>query len=393
VAEQRQRAAPAAELDLELKLAMRRIFWGMNYATRVNLLLALPGSRQKAEELSDLDCVGFSVGGDFSVRLLIADCKSGSKVSPATRLFWLAGVRDFFGADRAYAVIKRRVPESVREQAGRLGVDVVGDDDRQILENVHGPLAPAAPFFDIDAAIKLKRLATGLDRRLESLIRFRDHEYWYLPPERRIQRLFVALREAAPVLETTQRAHVVLVLDLLFLLALSLLGACRYVSATSLAQPEHALLTYLLGGSEQTRTREKGLSQLLKLFRSLRDQGVDVPEGMLDDLTIEPAYFAALAETVTRMLRRPRDAQRLLRYIEWWGQAQVALGAPPTADALGAAYADYTRKLVGDIGRMCAVATGLSKPWPQLLGSAGNGTIEDSVAGDVEGAPQLSLES
>lgn len=388
-----RRSAPPGELDLELKLAMRRIFWGMNYATRVNLLLALPGSARKPEELSDLDCVGFSVGGDFSVRLLIADCKSGSKVSPATRLFWLAGVRDFFGADRAYAVIKRRVPESAREQAGRLGVDVVGDDDRQILENVHGRLAPPAPFFAVGAAVKLKGFGTGLDRRLQPLVRFRDHEYWYLPPERRTQRLLAAVRDAGPVLDTAQRGHVVLMLDLLFLLALSLLAACRYVSATSLADPKRALLTYLLGGSEQTRTREEGLNQLLELLRGLRDQGVDAPEEMLEGLTIEPAYFDSLAETVTRMLRRPRDAQRVLRYIEWWGQAQVALGAPPVAEVLGAPYGEFTRKLVGDIGRMCAGATGLGRPWQQLLGAAGNGATDEQVTDREAEASQLSIEA
>ena len=53
------------------------------------------------------------------------------------------------------------------------------------------------------------------------LVQFRDHEYWYLPPERRLQRLIAALREASPFLEVRQRAHVVLVVDLLFLLTVS----------------------------------------------------------------------------------------------------------------------------------------------------------------------------
>lgn len=387
-------APPVGERDLGLKLAMRRIFWGMNYATRLNLLLALPGARHRSEELSDLDCVGFSVGGDFTVRILIADCKSGARVSPATRLFWLAGVRDFFGADRAYAVIKRQLPESVREQAGRLGLDVLGEADREILENVHGPLAPSAPFFEIDGAARLQNLATGVDRRLEPLVRFRDHEYWHLPAERRIQRLLSALRDSGEHLDTRQRAHVVLVVDLLFLLALSLLGACRYVSATSLGDPERALLTYLLGGNEQTRTREKGLTQLLEALRALRDQGVEVPDDLLEGLTIEPGYFTSLAETVTRMLRRPRDAQRLLRYLEWWGQAQVGLGAGPVGDALGAAYGDYTRKLVSDVARLCAGAANLGQSWLQLLTAAGNGPANGGGAVSSETqAPQLALDS
>ena len=160
--------APAGEKDLVIKLSMRRIFWGMNYATRLNLLLGLPGSGQSEDGLSDLDRVGFSVGGDFSVRLLIADCKSGGRVSPAARLFWLAGVRDFFGADRAYAVLTRKIPDGVREQAGRLGLDVLDEADRQILENVHGPQSPTAPFFEVGGAVKLQQLGEGARQQTES---------------------------------------------------------------------------------------------------------------------------------------------------------------------------------------------------------------------------------
>lgn len=364
-------ATPPGEQDLGIKVAMRRVFWGMNYATRLNLQLALPGSGPVADGLSDLDCVGFSTGGDFSVRLLIADCKSGRRVSPAARLFWLAGVRDFFGADRAYAVLMRKIPDSVREQAGRLGVDVLGDEDRQVLENVHGPHAPAAPFFQVGGVVELQKLSKGLDQSLHKLVRFRDFEYWHLPPERRIQCLLAALREAAPHLKTDNRAHVVLVVDVLFLLTLSLLGACRYVSSISLADPGRPLLDYLLGGPEQTRTRKQGIAELVAIFEKLSDRGVELPTGMLDNVGVEPAYFGALAETVTRMLRRPRDAQRLLRYLEWWGQAQIGLGAPPVVDALGDTYVDYTRKLVGDIGRMCFSAAGMDRSWHELVATAG----------------------
>lgn len=346
---------------------MRRVFWGMNHATRLNLLLALPGSGKASEELSDLDCVGFSVGGDFSIRLLIADCKSGGRVSPASRLFWLAGVRDFFGADRAYSVLVRRIPDGVREQAGRLGVDILGDADREILENVHCQFAPPAPFFDIQGAKRLQDLQRQLDKRLDRLVRFRDHEYWHLPPERRLQRLLAAMREAGPALNVRQQGHVVLVVDLLFLLTLSLLGACRHVSSTSLSDPRRTLLHYLLGGGEQARARERSIEEFVGALESLGGKGIEVPAAILESVSVEPPYFDALAETVTRMLRRPRDAQRLLRYFEWWGQAQIALGGPPVEEALGPAYGEYTRKLVNDIVRMALEAANLDKQWMALI--------------------------
>lgn len=387
--------SPRGEQDLELKLSMRRVFWGMNYATRLNLLLALPGSRRTADELSDLDCVGFSVGGDFSVRLLIADCKSGGKVSPASRLFWLAGVRDFFGADRAYAVMSRDIPDGARQQAADLRLDALGEADRQILENVHWPFAPVAPFFEIEGAVKLQSFARGLDKRLDRLVRFRDHEYWHLPPERRTQRLIGALREAGPSLDSSQRAHAVLVVDLVFLLTLSLLGACRYVSSISLSNPRRALLQYLLGGAELARAREKSLNVLTSTLKGLGEHGVEVPNEILEQMSIEPVYFDALAETVTRMLRRPRDAQRLLRYLEWYGQAEIGLGGRSVEEALGPVYGEYTRKLVTDIARMCLSAAGLDRTWLGLFSVGPVDLKADEVPSSgpaVEGA-QLPLDS
>lgn len=388
------RKPPKAEQDLALKLSMRRVFWGMNYATRLNLLLALPGSHRSADELSDLDCVGFSVGGDFSVRILIADCKSGGRVSPAARLFWLAGVRDFFGADRAYAVMTRDIPAGVRQQAARLGVDALSEADRQILENVHGQNAPVAPIFEIGGAVRVQDYARGLDKRLDPLVRFRDHEFWHLPPERRIQRLIASLRDAAPSLQVSQRAHAVLLADILFLLTLALLGACRYVSSISLSDPRRALLDYLLGGREQARSREQSLHAFARSLDDLGKKGVEIPPEVAENLSVEPAYFDALAETVTRMLRRPRDAQRLLRYFEWWGQVQIGLGGPPPEARLADAYGDYTQKLAADIARMCFGAAGLDRAWLGLLSGWSAESEEGQAPSDapVGGGGQLPLD-
>ncbi|MDX6453458.1 MAG: hypothetical protein QOH16_3507 [Gaiellaceae bacterium] len=379
--------APPGELDLLLKLSMRRIFWGMNYATRLNLKLALP-TGQRTEELSDLDCVGFSTGADFSVRILIADCKSGQKVSAATRAFWLAGARDFVGADRAYLVLQRSIPPGVRELGGSLALDILGDADRQILENVHGQYAPAVGPFDVSGVARLNGLLTQVDKKLESLNRFREHDYWHLPPERRLQRLIVELRAAGPALKTEQLAHRVLVLDLLFLFALSILGACRYVSAVSLHDPKNALLEYLLGGPAATRERRQQL-KALKAGVAALEKAASAPPRLLDAFELEPSYFAALAETVARFVRRPRDAQRVLRYVEWWAQAQEGLGLPSAPEKLGATYGQFTQKLVSDMARTCFSAAGLGSDWMAIANRAGADIVEDTVS--IEGGAKPSV--
>jgi hypothetical protein len=180
-------------------------------------------------------------------------------------------------------------------------------------------------------------------------------------------------------------------IDLVFLFALGVLGACRHVTATSLADPRRALLDYLLGGAELTRSREQGLAELVTALSELKQQGVEMPQDALDAVSVEPPYFRDLAETVARLLRRPRDAQRILRYVEWWGQAQVALGGPSVSAALGDVYGDYTRKLVSDLARTCFSAAQLDKGWLSIAANAGNGATEESTSAQT--AQQLEIGS
>lgn len=208
-----------------------------------------------------------------------------------------------------------------------------------------------------------------------------EHTFWTLPQERRLQRLVVELREAGAILDVTQRAHRLLVVDLLFLFALGLLGACRFVSSTALADPQEALLSYLLGGPEQKRARR---NQLAQFKAALEPIGEAVPTEVLSAVSVEPPYFDALAETVTRFLRRPRDAQRILRFLEWWSQVQIGLDGP-AATQLGPGYAEVTRKLVSDLARTCFEASGLGAEWLRFADATGDGA--DHVVADGTDRP------
>ncbi|MDQ4145681.1 MAG: hypothetical protein M3198_18435 [Actinomycetota bacterium] len=369
MSQQRPAAAPHGEQDLLLKVAMSQIFWGMTCATRLNVKMSFPGQRSTPEELSDLDCVGISVGPDFSVRILVADCKSGKKVSPATRAFWLAGVREFMRASRGYLVLERTVPRGVRELASRLSLDVLGQDDLAILLNVHGSNAVTPNHLNVATVERARMLGSNLDKKLASLVEFKEYTYWTLPQDRRAQRSIVELRKVAPLLDSARLEHRVLVLEGLFLFALAMLEGCRYVSAVSLSDPGEALLEYHVGGPAAKRERGTQLSSLEKSIDRL-SKSVQVPKELRGKFQLEPAYFDDLAETVVRLLRRPHDAARVLRYIEWWTYAQEVAGLESLASQVEA-YAGYSRKLVSDLARTYFTGGGLTGGWLTMAKSAG----------------------
>src|SRR3982074_234487 len=94
-----------SELDLDLKLAARRLAWSQGFATRMNVPLRAyvekRVGRSGFQEYTDLDVLAIAVSGSGRVESQIFDCKT-SRRNTTERTFWLRGVADFFGASDAW---------------------------------------------------------------------------------------------------------------------------------------------------------------------------------------------------------------------------------------------------------------------------------------------------
>jgi hypothetical protein len=96
---------PVTVKDLPLKLQFRRILFAEGYWSPIEVELSNYedlGNTLKRRSLTDLDVLGIKFDRLFNRTCVVGDCKSGRNVSDANRLFWLRGVKDYFGADLAY---------------------------------------------------------------------------------------------------------------------------------------------------------------------------------------------------------------------------------------------------------------------------------------------------
>ncbi|SMD14724.1 hypothetical protein [Kibdelosporangium aridum] len=305
-----------SELDLGLKVGARRLFWSMGLSTRLDVELrgfsppADTGRRRKAPETyTDLDVLGIGVTGSYNLSVEIADCKTTRRDS-TSRVFWLRGVADLFGADHAYLVREHDVTDAARQLATRLGVTVLPSPDLARMQDHHGPpvqdeSSALAILFDRSKVADHLAAFNDLDRRLKRLLDYRQFDYWVYEQHRNPMQLVAHVAGARSHLDPRNPIHVALFLDLSWLYLLSLIRLTAHVRSAFLGDPDRGLQEYIFGGP--TNLYEK--QQTARLLQSVGPEDAK-------DLNHLPPYYSQLRELVVRLLRRPGQMQTALRYVE-----------------------------------------------------------------------------
>ncbi|MCA1712561.1 MAG: hypothetical protein LC789_13385 [Actinobacteria bacterium] len=242
------------ELDLGLKVGVRRLLWTMGYSTRLDVQLrgfAAPAAgrgRQSApESFTDLDVLGVAVNPGQHVATAIADCKTSRRDS-TSRMFWVKGVADLFGADHAYLVREHEVSDAARQLSSRLGITVLPTDDLARLQAFHGgpPIdGPLAVLFERRAVEQHLAAFDALDKRLRRLLDYRQFDYWVYEPHRNPVQLVAHLAGSAKHLNPKDPAHGALFLDLAWLYLLALIRVTAHVRGAFLGDPDRGLQEYM----------------------------------------------------------------------------------------------------------------------------------------------------
>lgn len=304
------------ELDLGLKVGTRRLFWAMGLSTRLDVQLrgfTPPQTggkgRRSAEAFTDLDVLGVRIADGYTVRTSIADCKTSAKES-TSRMFWVSGVAGLFGADHAYLVREHEVSDAARQLSARLGVTVLTSDDLQRTQNFYSDALPSQDgplglLFERSQAAAHLAAFNSLDRKLKPLLDFREFDFWVIEQHRTPFQLIAHLNAAKAKLDPRDPTHVSLFIDLAWLCLLAMIRVTEHVRGAFLSDPDRGLQEYLFGGAPGLREKR----ETARLLQSMAPSDA----GPLNHL---PTYYPQLRELIVRLLRRPRQMQDALRYLE-----------------------------------------------------------------------------
>lgn len=352
------------ELDLGLKVGARRLLWSMGYSTRLDV--ELRGDRSTSPRISrkgksgktgpetftDLDVLGVMVTPGFQLSSTIADCKSGTNDKPTARMFWARGVADLFGADQIMLVREHDVIDATRQLSARLGIAVLPSAELAMMQKLHDvPLDSKelqSLLFERSSVESNLAAFTGLDRRLNPLLEYRQFDYWVYEHHRNPVQLVAHLRDAAKYLDPRNPIHLSLFLDMAWLYLVALVRVVAHIQGAFLRDPDRGLQEYLFGGA--TNLREK--KDMATLLRSVAPAG----SPPLDYL---PGYYVSLRELVTRIMRRPNEIQTSLRYAEAASALMAARQRVTLREAFNTSFSPIAAKLLADVCGFLTASGGL----------------------------------
>lgn len=283
-------ASTVTRLDLAQKIEMRRLFWAMGAATRVEVrlgaLVPRRGGRADRQEWTDVDVLGVDYSPVSGLSYVLADCKT-VRGRVTERIFWLRGVVDLFGAHAAYLVREDDVHAAARQLAARLSITPLDPSDRRALIRDLGEteLPGAGDLFSADRLLRWERVLSSAPADVERLQRYRVSSYWLAPRHRNLTYLPIVVRTHADKLPAQSDWALAIVLDLAWLYLLTALSAVDEMARIGLSDLRIGLRQVIAGDERERREKEDLARRLRDLFSRLAVAG-DVPA-----ISPEPDFF------------------------------------------------------------------------------------------------------
>ena len=348
----------APDLDLELKLRFRRILFHERFWSPIEVELSQYESgaeSMKRRSLTDLDVLGIRYDSLFTPFKVVADCKTGRNVSDVNRLFWLKGIKDYFGADEAY-YIRPVLNAQTRTIAPKLGLRTLDGARLSGLEETLRVRDLAIPSTDPSQqqltqslwGIKVPEGTKPSDSQLalKKVYSYLSYSYWYIEQYRNLLSLVDQFSGVAAVLRPDDPAHTLLAFTGLERFAHSLLEMAASVVAQGASNVPLLSRGYVFGGPLSLREKE-AFFQLLRKLTKANEQ-------------LEPPYFHDIVELLARLLSNPNGAADVLRHISAVYAWCVDLGNTTLLPLDGTAHNTAAVVLARDAANSFAKATGLN---------------------------------
>lgn len=351
--------AERSQKDLALKLKTAQTFASAGYFVRLNVSLSEPPLLSKWSgklvDVTDLDVLALKHTIDFDTDIVCVSAKAGAtkSLSPIRESFTLAGVMQYFGADRGYAIFsERKIDAHMVSLAEQLKIALYDD-----VEWKHWSARTAGTHFippHFDGALDAK-LFDSLNRwsDMRPLLAYVRNEFWYYRDFRNIQNLIGITRKLAVKFSTNPLGRFVFC-DVLSLFVLSILQLCQFVSTTGVTRLAESVPPYLFGGPSNYKSRRDLLKRVEDLLRS---RALVAAEQTMPSL--DPPYLPDLTELVFRFCQKPAVAVKVPQYLSnEAGRAAIEVHAghasprPPSEDPI-------IEKFASDTATLFVRATGL----------------------------------
>lgn len=292
--------------DLNLKFRLKRYLEALGYICELEVQLTSKdyANTYKKEQLSDFDVLAISVEGDFSLRRIAAECKSG-KEKALEELLKLRGVLDFMEIDRGYFV-KTQIHPNARIAARALNIVCLEEDElTTLLANWQIGWSELEKIER--AKYKRKNLneveVRKIGEKSNKFVDYLSYDYWIMENQRNLSNLIYLLTMTKEEFSADFVAQKYFLFRVLHFYCLSVLKMCGHIHNTRLSDPKRSLQLELSGGARSRRDREM-------LIDKMRQINPEITEGAL---SVDPPWFEDFTEIIARFLKSAKFASQVHR--------------------------------------------------------------------------------
>ena len=334
--------------DFKQKVMMQKIFWAMGMWSRIDIPIVIyeddnQRGAMKKHYLTDIDVYGEFVEKDFSIERSIADCKSGGNVKIFERLFWLRGVKEYFGASQAY-LVKKSISSKAKIFMPKL--DIIGVDNETLFEFEKIYHTLMLPIYSEKYYCELDKIIQGYNNEYKKIFDYLMTRYWFTEPNISMKVLLSMLskRDFYKCLDKTNKSHRYLLMETCIMFTRTVLSCCRYVLTRDVINLEQSVVEYIHGGVDGFNTK---MNMVREINNELKDVLCNVQLG--NSVLIKPKYFEDLVRLIAVILGETNNVKDILSYMEVMQHQIVLEEKMDYSQCMENSYSAIGHKLAKDI--------------------------------------------
>lgn len=181
--------------DLPLKLRLMDLLWNLGWFVRPNVkVFRYQEGRRTKDQFTDIDVLAIKFLLLQDQIIAVSSAKSG-KESDTAELFWLSGVKSYFGASFAYYIRPRANTLKTKALCDRLGIIALNDEQLSLLEQRFSVRTEGSQYFSTDTYRKINKCFTELKTIRPSLYNYITEKFWIDPMNNQLLRIITGIRD------------------------------------------------------------------------------------------------------------------------------------------------------------------------------------------------------
>jgi hypothetical protein len=292
--------------DLPLKLRFMSLLWNIGWYVRPNVkVFRYQEGRRTKDQFTDIDVLAVKFLPMQDQIVAVSSAKSGKESDPA-ELYWLAGVKSYFGASLAYYIRPQANLLKTKAICDKLGIIALNEEQLGLLEQRFSVRIEDSEFFCMDSYRKISKFFEELKELRPSLYNYITEKFWTDPMNNQLLRVITGTRDLSK-LNLSNECKLFMKYYFASLLALPLYRLTHQLVRVPGNMVESELATALMGG-ELARGEKERIIEACKSFVYEFAESVKLPQASnasIDSMFRQVSqleYFKDILDLLTKMV-------------------------------------------------------------------------------------------